>query len=255
MKHRHLTTIIALPMLLLLVVPLIGLSSRSSLADLWQALLSQELQQAVLVTANTSIIALGCVIVCGTPLAVWLTRNPYSRWRTFLVDLPAVLPPAVAGLALLTIFGRTGWLGPTLSTFGWNIPFTPLAVILAQIFVAAPLYIRSASAALQGIDHDVINAALVDGASRYELWRFVIVPLAMPGLQAGAAMALARALGEFGATALFAGSMPGQTRTLALAIYINADYDSATAIAMSLILLLSAVVLLLAVKRADQHTQ
>jgi molybdate transport system permease protein len=182
-------------------------------------------------------------------------RNPNSGWRTFLVDLPAVLPPAVAGLALLTIFGRTGWLGPTLTAFGWQIPFTPIAVILAQTFVAAPLYIRSASAALQGIDHDIINAALVDGASRYELWRFVIVPLAMPGLQAGVAMALARALGEFGATALFAGSLPGQTRTLALAIYINADYDSATAIAMSLILLLSAIVLLLTVKRADQSTQ
>lgn len=255
MKQRHLIDIIALPMLLLLVVPLMGLSSRSSLADLWQALLSQELQQAVLVTANTSIIALVIVIVGGTPLAMWLARNPSSRWRTMLVDLPAVLPPAVAGLALLTVFGRTGWLGPTLNAFGWQIPFTPIAVVLAQTFVAAPLYIRSASAALQGIDDDIINAALVDGASRTELWRYVIVPLAMPGLQAGAAMALARALGEFGATALFAGSMPGQTRTLALAIYINADYDSATAIAMSLILLLSAVVLLLTVKRADQPTQ
>jgi molybdate transport system permease protein len=255
MKHRHLIDIIALPMLLLLVIPLIGLSSRSSLAELWQALLSRELQQAVLVTAQTSVVAMGCVIVGGTPLAVWLARNPNSRWRTFLVDLPAVLPPAVAGLALLTIFGRTGWLGPTLTAFGWQIPFTPIAVILAQTFVAAPLYIRSASAALQGIDHDIINAALVDGASRYELWRFVIVPLAMPGLQAGVAMALARALGEFGATALFAGSLPGQTRTLALAIYINADYDSATAIAMSLILVISAIVLLLTVKRADQSTQ
>jgi molybdate transport system permease protein len=154
----------------------------------------------------------------------------------------------------LAVFGRTGWFGPTLTAFGWQIPFTPLAVVLAQTFVAAPLYIRSASAALQGVDPDVVNAALVDGASRIELWRFVIVPLAMPGLQAGAAMALARALGEFGATALFAGSMPGQTRTLALAIYTNADYDSATAIAMSLILLVSAVVLLLIVKRADTTT-
>jgi molybdate transport system permease protein len=251
MKHRHLTDIVALPMLLLLIVPLIGLSSRSSVDDLWQALHSRELQQAVIVTAQTSVLAILCVIIGGTPLAVWLSRTPSSRWRTFLVDLPAVLPPAVAGLALLTIFGRTGWLGPILSTVGWNIPFTPIAVILAQTFVAAPLYIRSASAALQGIDHDILNAARVDGASRYELWRFMIVPLAMPGLQAGVAMALARALGEFGATALFAGSMPGQTRTLALAIYINADYDSATAIAMSLILIVSAMVLLLIVKRAD----
>jgi molybdate transport system permease protein len=251
MKHRHLIDIVALPMLLLLVVPLIGLSSRSSIDELWQAIASQELQQAVWVTANTSLMAILCVIVGGTPLAVWLSRHPNSRWRTFLVDLPAVLPPAVAGLALLAVFGRTGWLGPTLTTVGWQIPFTPLAVVLAQTFVAAPLYIRSASAALQGIDHDIINAAMVDGASRYELWRFVIVPLAMPGLQAGVAMALARALGEFGATALFAGSMPGQTRTLALAIYINADYDNATAIAMSLILIVSAVVLLLVVKRVE----
>jgi molybdate transport system permease protein len=247
MKHRHLIDIVALPMLLLLIVPLIGLSSRSSLTDLWQAVSSQELQQAVWVTANTSLMAILCVIVGGTPLAVWLSRHPNSRWRTFLVDLP----PAVAGLALLAVFGRTGWLGPTLTTVGWQVPFTPLAVVLAQTFVAAPLYIRSASAALQGVDHDIINAAMVDGASRYELWRFVIVPLAMPGLQAGVAMALARALGEFGATALFAGSMPGQTRTLALAIYINADYDNATAIAMSLILIVSAVVLLLIVKRVE----
>jgi len=255
MKHRHLIDIVALPMLLLLIVPIIGLSSRSSLDDLWQAILSLELQQAVIVTAQTSAVVLIGVIVGGTPVAVWLSRNPTAWWRTFLVDLPAVLPPAVAGLALLTIFGRTGWLGPAFTAFGWQIPFTPIAVILAQTFVAAPLYIRSASAALQGVDHDVINAALVDGASRYELWRFVIVPLAMPGLQAGVAMALARALGEFGATALFAGSMPGQTRTLALAIYVNADYDSATAIAMSLILIVSAIVLLLVVKRGEPtHT-
>ncbi len=254
MKQHHLIDIIALPMLLLLTIPIIGLSSRSSFNDLWQAVFSHELQQAVIVTANTSMIALMCVIIGGTPLAVWLVRNPTSRWRTFIVDVPAVLPPAVAGLALLTIFGRTGWLGPMLTAFGWQIPFTPIAVVLAQTFVAAPLYIRSASAALQGIDHDVINAALVDGASHVELWRFVIVPLAMPGFQAGAAMALARALGEFGATALFAGSMPGQTRTLALAIYVNADYDSATAIAMSLILVISAVVLLLIVRQIDRST-
>lgn len=254
MKQRHLIDIVALPMILLLAVPLISLSSRSSVTDLWHALTSQELQQAALVTASTSLMAILLVIVGGTPLAVWLSRHPRSQWRTFLVDVPAVLPPAVAGLALLSVFGRTGWLGPTLTAFGWQIPFTPLAVVLAQTFVAAPLYIRSASAAFQGVDRDIIHAAFVDGASRIELWRFVIMPLAMPGLQAGVALALARALGEFGATALFAGSMPGQTRTMALAIYVNAEYDSATAIAMSLILMISAVILLLVVKRADTTT-
>lgn len=250
---QRLSALAILPMLVILTIPLLGLISRSSVGAIWQALWSNEVQQALIVTAWTSGWALLLIVLLGTPMAVWLARLPSQHWASLVVDLPGVLPPAVAGLALLSVFGRTGWLGPLFADWGINIPFTPVAVVLAQLFVAAPLYIRSVSIALRGIDEEVLQAGALDGAHQGNLWRYIIVPLAAPGFQTGTAMALARALGEFGATALFAGSLPGYTRTMALAIYINADYDSAQAVAMSLILL-GCAILLLSGARLAQHS-
>ncbi|MFM7679186.1 MAG: ABC transporter permease subunit, partial [Roseiflexaceae bacterium] len=124
-------------------------------------------------------------------------------------------------------------------------------VIIAQLFVAAPLYIQATVVALRSIDDDVIAAAHIDGASTAQQWRYIIIPLARTGMFTGAALALARALGEFGATALFAGSLPGRTRTMALAIYVAAESDDATAITMSLILLALSLVILLIIRRRD----
>lgn len=245
------TLTLAAPMLLLLVLPLLGLFGRSTPAALWQALGSHEVQQALWVTLLTSSTALLGIIIAGTPVALWLAQQPRHAWPAIVVDLPGVLPPAVAGLALLSIFGRTGWLGGSLSAWGITVPFTPLAVVLAQLFVAAPLYIRSVSVALAAIDDEIIAAARLDGANERALWQHVIIPLAWPGFQAGTAIALARTLGEFGATALFAGSLPGSTRTMALAIYVAAESNDAAAIVMSLILLGISCAILLFVRRRD----
>jgi molybdate transport system permease protein len=238
-------------MLLLLVLPLLGLLGRSTPAALWQALGSDEVGQALWVTMLTSGTALLGIIIGGTPVALWLARQPRQAWTTMVVDLPGVLPPAVAGLALLSMFGRTGWLGGSLSAWGITVPFTPVAVVLAQMFVAGPLYIRSVSVALAAIDDEIIAAAQLDGADTRALWQHVIVPLAWPGFQAGTAIALARSLGEFGATALFAGSLPGSTRTMALAIYVAAESNDAAAITMSLILLGISLLILWFVRRRD----
>jgi len=233
-------------MLALLCLPILGLIGQSTPTAIWQALASPTLHQAVWLSIGTCAVTLGVTLLCGTPLAIWMARSRHP-WLAICVDLPTVLPPAVAGLALLSIFGRTGWSGQ----LGLPLSFTTTAVVLAQLFVAAPLYIQATVVALRAIDDDIIAAAHIDGADTAQQWRYIIIPLARTGMFTGAALALARALGEFGATALFAGSLPGRTRTMALAIYVAAESDDATAITMSLILLGMSLVILLFIRRRD----
>ncbi|MCE2853092.1 MAG: ABC transporter permease subunit [Chloroflexaceae bacterium] len=237
---------LALPMLALLCLPILGLIGQSTPTAIWQALASPTLHQAVWLSIGTCAATLGVTLIFGTPLAIWLAHSRHP-WLAICVDLPTVLPPAVAGLALLSIFGRTGWIGQ----LGLPLSFTTTAVVLAQLFVAAPLYIQATVVALRAIDDDIIAAAHIDGADTAQQWRYIIIPLARTGMFTGAALALARALGEFGATALFAGSLPGRTRTMALAIYVAAESDDATAITMSLILLGMSLVILLFIRRRD----
>lgn len=237
---------LALPMLALLCLPILGLIGQSTPTAIWQALASPTLHQAVWLSIGTCAATLGVTLLCGTPLAIWLAHSRHP-WLAICVDLPTVLPPAVAGLALLSIFGRTGWSGQ----LGLPLSFTTTAVVLAHLFVAAPLYIQATVVALRAIDDDIIAAAHIDGADTAQQWRYIIIPLARTGMFTGAALALARALGEFGATALFAGSLPGRTRTMALAIYVAAESDDATAITMSLILLGMSLVILLFIRRRD----
>ena len=237
-------SLLALPMLALLCLPILGLIGQSTPTAIWQALASPTLHQAVWLSIGTCTATLGVTLLCGTPLAIWMAHSRHP-WLAICVDLPTVLPPAVAGLALLSIFGRTGWSGQ----LGLPLAFTTTAVVLAQLFVAAPLYIQATVVALRAIDDDIIAAAYIDGADTAQLWRFIVLPLARNGMITGAALALARALGEFGATALFAGSLPGRTRTMALAIYVAAESDDATAITMSLILLGMSLVILLLIRR------
>jgi molybdate transport system permease protein len=191
------------------------------------------------------------MVVPGTPLALVLARRRF-RGQALLetvIDLPIVLPPSVAGLALLLVFGRRGLLGPSLDLVGVTLPFTTVAVVIAQTFVAAPFYIRSARTGFASVDPDLEDAARVDGASERQLFTSVTVPLAGSALAAGLVMSWARALGEFGATIMFAGNVERHTQTLPLAVYGEFQAGNLdTSIAAAAVLVLAAFGVLVAVR-------
>ncbi|MDP9251288.1 MAG: ABC transporter permease [Chloroflexota bacterium] len=201
-----------------------------------------------LVTTTASLLL---TVAFGTPLA-WLLARRRFRGSTLLetiVDLPIVLPPSVAGLALLLVFGRRGLFGEPLAFLGLAIPFTTLAVILAQTFVAAPFYVRAARAGIAGVDRELEDVARDLGAAERHVFLRVTIPLAAPALAAGLVMSWARALGEFGATIMFAGNVTGRTQTLPLVVYSNfqaGDLDAS--IAAATILVLAAFGVLVAVR-------
>jgi molybdate transport system permease protein len=202
---------------------------------------------ALLLSLGTTMASLLVVVVLGTPLAWWLAQARGKRARAVetLVALPVVIPPAVAGIALLLTFGRRGLLGPLLERLGWGVSFSTTAVILAQVFVSAPFYVQGATAAFRGLDANLLVVARSLGASPARAFFRVAIPLARPGLVAGAGMAWARALGEFGATLMFAGNLQGRTQTLPLAIYTALESDLRAAQALSVLLVVVAFALLL----------
>jgi molybdate transport system permease protein len=165
-----------------------------------------------------------------------------------LIDLPTVLPPSVAGVALLLTFGRGGLLGGWLEGIGLQIAFTQVAVVMAQVFIAAPFYVRAATLGFAGVDVEIEEAAQLDGANRWQLFHQVVLPLARTALLSGSMLSWARALGEFGATILFAGNYPGRTQTMPTAIYLGFEVDVQIAVTLSVILVLVSLVLLLLVK-------
>jgi molybdate transport system permease protein len=198
------------------------------------------MRQAMRLTLATTAVSLFLTILLGSPLAFILARRRFRGARVVdtLVDLPIVLPPAVAGLALLLTFGRRGLLGESLDAAGITISFSTAAVVMAQCFVAAPFYIRSAKAGFTAVYRDSEEAAAVDGADRWRVFRDITLPLALPALSAGTVLAWARAVGEFGATILFAGNFPGRTQTVPLAIYGRYEAgDMTTALVLSSVLL------------------
>jgi molybdate transport system permease protein len=187
----------------------------------------------------------------GVPLAWVLARTsfPGQRLLRALVTLPLVLPPVVGGVALLLAFGRTGFVGRLLdSWFGLTIPFTPIAVVMAETFVAMPFLIITVEGALRSADQGFEEAAATLGAKRMTVFRRVTLPLVAPSLGAGAVLCWARALGEFGATITFAGSFPGQTETMPIAVYYALENDPDAAIALSLVLLLVSIVVLVSLR-------
>jgi molybdate transport system permease protein len=209
------------------------------------------LRQALTLTLLTSLASLAVVVALGTPLAYLLARRrfPGARVVDTLVDLPIVLPPAVAGIALLMAFGRRGVAGRWLDEAGIAVVFTPAAVVLAQVFVAVPFFVRAAKSGFARVDRDLEEAAADLGASPATVFRTVTLPLARSGLAAGAVLAWARALGEFGATILFAGNLPGQTQTMALAIYGRYGAgDLEAALLLALVLLGASLAILLGVR-------
>lgn len=237
----------ALLLLCLLVVPVGVLLARAFLSQAWQGVPNQALIWSALgLSLATTFVSALLTCLAGLPLAWWLSRPPNLARRivNVLIELPIVLPPAVAGLALLLTFGRRGALGAWLADLGILIPFTVTAVILAQIFVSAPFFVRSAVVGFRGVPKDLQDAARVDGADEEQVWRWVIIPLAGRALAAGLILAWARALGEFGATILFAGSLSGRTQTMPLLVYAIFERDIEAAIWAGVLLLgLAAVAL------------
>jgi len=207
--------------------------------------------EAVRLSLVTTGMVLLLALIFGSPLALLLARRRFRGIGLLdsLVDLPIVLPPAVAGLALLLTFGRRGLLGTPLSAVGIELPFTTAAVVVASFFVAAPFYVRAARSGFLGVPREYEEAARVEGANEWQVFRHVTVPIAAPALFGGAILCWARALGEFGATIMFAGQFTGRTQTMPLAIYAALESDTDAALGLSVILLLISFLLLVFFRR------
>jgi molybdate transport system permease protein len=237
---------------LFLGLPVITLVARAVLdGSLAAAVGTRVVLDALGLSLVTTAISLMVTVTLGLPLAYVLARRQFvgKGWIEAVVDLPIVLPPSVAGLALLLVLGRRGLLAPPFELLGISIPFTTIAVILAQTFVSAPFFIRSARTGIAGVDRDLEDAARVDGASERQLFSSITVPLASAALAAGLVMSWARSLGEFGATIMFAGNVAGRTQTLPLVVYSEFQGGQLDAsIAAAAILVLAAFGVLLAVR-------
>lgn len=243
--------------LVFLALPVLALFLRVSPGELVEQLGEPRAREALLVSLKTSLIAHALILGFGTPAAYLLARRRF-RGRAAVVallELPLVLPPAVAGLGLLAAFGRSGLLGEQLRVVGLEIPFTQLAVVLAVCFVASPFYLRAALGAFEAVDPALLGAARTLGAGPARVFGRVAFPLALPALGAGSTLAFARGLGEFGATIMFAGSLPGRTQTAPLAIYDALDRDFEVALALGALLVIVSAVLLLAVKLVPSWTR
>jgi molybdate transport system permease protein len=233
-----------------LLLPVVAIFLRIPPGHLLDGMRSEAATDALVVTLKTNAVANALILLLGTP-AAYLIASRRFRGRALavtLVELPLVLPPAVAGIGLLAAFGRVGLLGDELGALGIEVGFTQVAVVLAVTFVASPFYLRAAIDAFEAVDADLVAAARTLGASPARSVLRVALPLAAGGLGAGWALSFARGLGEFGATIMFAGSLQGVTQTLSLAVYeqFDADFDTALAIGAELVAVSAAV--LLAVK-------
>lgn len=241
---------LALPLLAFLILPLAALLWRANLGQLWVHLADPVAIQAIRLSLQTTTISAFLIVLLGTPVAYLLARHDFPLHRVVdtLIDLPTVLPPAVAGLGLLMAFGRRGWLGAPLEILGIEIAFTSVAVVLAQLFIASPFYVRAAAGALASVEIELEQAASLDGASQWQILRFITLPLVRMSLLSGLVMSWSRALGDFGATILFAGNFPGRTQTMPLAIYLGFEMDLDVALALSVILIACAFLVLMLVK-------
>ncbi|HEY2955665.1 MAG TPA: ABC transporter permease [Candidatus Eisenbacteria bacterium] len=239
-------------LLLFLTLPFLGLLLRVSPAELIARLGEPRVLDALRLSLVTSAAATLAIVALGTPTAYLLATRDFrgKRLVEVLVDLPMVLPPTVAGLALLMAFGRMGLAGRALSALGIQLPFTTLGVVAAQTFMAAPFFVAAARAGFAGVDKRLLDAAATLRGSEAFNFVHVVLPLARPSLVAGIAMSGARALGEFGATITFAGNLPGTTQTMPLAVYVALQSDLDTAILLSVLLLIVSLALLLALRSA-----
>ena len=254
---RLLVGVLAGSFFLFLGIPLAALIIREPPAMLWQAIQQPEAIEALQLSIVTTCISTLLSVVFGLPVAYTLARLRF-RGRAFLetlVTMPTVLPPVVAGVALLITFGRFGLLGRYLSPLGIALPFTTVAVVMAQMFVSAPFFINSAKAGLEQLDRRYELAAYTLRASPLYTFRRVVLPLIRQALLAGAGLAWARALGELGATITFAGNFPGITETTPIAVYIAAESDLDAAVSLSVVLLAVSFGVLLALRLGRSRIQ
>ena len=248
--------IFALPSLLLvalLALPIVSLLWRAGTDGMFAYIAQPGAVAALRLSLVTSLVSVAAIIITGTPLAFILARRQF-RGKTLLeliIDLPVVLPPSVAGVALLIAFGRQGTFGQWLNALGVSLPFTTAAVILAQTFVSAPLFIRAARIGFTQIDPQLREAAYVEGSNEWQLFRYVMFPLAGRAILSGIILAWTRSLGEFGATILFAGNMEGVTQTMPLAIYLGFERSLGMALALSTVLVFVSFLLLYATRWID----
>jgi molybdate transport system permease protein len=242
MIRRAVVFLAAFVALAFLALPVVAIFARVTPAKLVAQLGNPVVTDALLVSLKTTAVAQALVLLLGTPAAFVLSKRFRGRdLLVTLVELPLVLPPAVAGIGLLAAFGRAGLLHT-------GIPFTQAAVVLAVSFVASPLYVRAAIAAFEGVDPNVVAASRTLGAGPTRTFFRVVLPLARAGLAAGTALAVARGLGEFGATIMFAGSLRGVTETLPLAVYSQFNVDFEIALSISALLVVISAALLVALK-------
>jgi molybdate transport system permease protein len=232
------------------LLPIVALFTHQSLGELLHQLTNPVVTDALVVSLKTSAIAQAAILLFGTPTAYLIARHrfPGRSLAITLVELPLVLPPAVAGVGLLVAFGRLGLLGSTFDALGIDLAFNQAAVVFAVTFVAAPLYVRQAIASFEAVDPNLVSASRTLGAGPERTFFRVVLPLARSGLAAGAALSLARGLGEFGATIMFAGSFQGITQTLPLAIYAEFDRDFNVAVTISALLVIITGAILLSLK-------
>lgn len=233
-----------------LVAPVAWLLVLALTGSLGAALTDPSVIDALALSLATTLVSLALTLVLGTPLAWSLAgrQGRVARAVATAVDLPMVLPPAVAGLALLLLFGRRGPIGALLDDAGLSLAFSSAAVVLAQTFVAAPFYVRSVRSGFVTIGREIRDAARIDGADDWAIFLHIGIPLAAPALATGAVLAWTRALGEFGATIFFAGSLPGVTQTLPLAVYAAFQANLDAAIAAAALLVIAAASMLGAVR-------
>lgn len=236
--------------LLVLVLPVVAIFTQAGPGELIGSLGRPEARAALGVSLRSSAIAMAIILLVGTPASYLLAtrRFPGRELAITAIELPIVLPPAVAGIGLLAAFGPRGALGEPLARLGLSLPLTSAAVVLAMVFVSAPLYVRQAQAAFAAVDPRLRQASFTLGAGEFRWFARAALPLAAPGLGAGATLALGRSLGEFGATLMFAGSLQGVTQTLPLAIFETFTTDFTAALGLGAFLVAVSAALLLTVK-------
>ena len=234
-----------------LLLPIVGLVATLGWEELVRGLHNPLLLPALRLSLITTASSLTVVVFFGTLLAWRIVRVPgrISRWMEAVAQIPAVIPPAVAGVGLLLAFGRRGLLGSWLFAHGIGLSFTTPAVVMAEAFVSAPFFIQAAIASFRRVDENLLVVASTLGASPFRVFLRVALPLSAPGLIGGAAMSWARSLGEFGATLLFAGNLTGRTQTLPLAVYTAMESDLRAAQALSLVMVAVAFAVLLLLRR------
>jgi molybdate transport system permease protein len=242
--------LLILAVTLYLALPVVALFFRTTPELFWSSLANPLVISALWLSLTTSACSLAIVILVGTPFAYVHARSTYPGKVIVdtLIDLPLVLPPAVAGFALLVLYGRAGLLGRYFNMLGISIAFTTLAVIMAQIFVASPFYLRQAKSLFEQFDQSYEYTARTLGASPLRTFLTVTIPLTAGGLLSGAVMTFGRALGEFGATIMFAGNLPGVTQTMPLAVYVGMESDFNLGLTISILLVLISFAIMLTVR-------